>query len=131
MVSSVADEYEAPWDERQRKAAARAEVFAKAVRGTLHEFNALKSQIKTLQNEIKALAPKFFSEIQTTAPLPSAIRSLPDDPNHLKMLLAKLFSEGQQAKRQAVEYKRRADQYEELYTVSSDYVDELQRQLKK
>jgi hypothetical protein len=111
---------------------ARAEVFEKITQGTLIEFIGLKSEIKALQDEINVLAPKFFFyQHQTTTPIPSAIKALPDDPQHLKILLAKLFSEGQQAKRQAVKYKRRADQYENLYTVSSDYADELKRQLKK
>jgi len=130
LVKAVADEYDEPWDERRRMALARAEVFNEIIQDTLHEFTELKRQIKTLQDEVQALAPKFFAQKSASSPLPSAIASLPDDPEHLKMLLTKIFGEGQRAKRQANEYKRRADQYEELYRVSTDQNEELERQLK-
>lgn len=129
MVKAVAEEYEKPWDERQRMAAARAEVFNEMARDSMHEFSELQRQIKALQEEVQALAPKFFAQSNANTPLPSAIRALPDNPEHLKILLAKFFSEGQQAKRQAKEYKRRADQYEELYRVATDQNEKLEIQL--
>jgi len=129
VVKAAADEYTDPWDERQRMALARTQMFNKITEGTVHEFSELKRQIKALQDEVQALAPKFFAQKKTSSPLPSAISSLPDDPEHLKILLAKIFSEGQQAKRQATEYKRRADQYEELYKVATNHSEELERRL--
>ena len=130
MVGAIADEYDEPFDKRRRMALARAKVFDEVAQGALHEFSQLKRQIKALQEEVQALAPKFFAQKSSNTPLPSAIRSLPDDPEHLKTLLAKIFSEGQQAKRQANEYKRRADQYEELYKVATDHNEKLEQDLR-
>lgn len=127
MVKAIADEYAEPYSEIRRMALARKEVFDQITQGSLYEFHELKQRIKSLEEEIDALAPKFFSERKDNSPLPSAIKALPDDSGHLKTLLSKFFSEGQQAKREAKEYKRRAEQYEELYRVVSDHCDELER----
>lgn len=129
LVTVAADEYKEPYSEKQRKTIARKDLFEQMIEGNLHEFDELKQRIKSLEEEIEALAPKFFSDRKTKSPLPSAIKALPDDPGHLKALLSKFFSEGQQAKREAKEYKRRAEQYEELYRVVSDHCEELERQV--
>ena len=131
LVEAAAEEYDRPWDKRRRMALARADVFDDITQGTLHEFNELKSQISALQQEVQALAPKFFVDKADTTPLPSAIGSLPDDPAHLKILLTKVFSEGQQAKRQAEVNKRSADQFSELYKVAVDYNERLVAELQR
>lgn len=129
LVQAAADEYDAPWDKRQRMSMARAQVFEEMTQGALHEFTALKTQISALQDEVQALAPQFFVTESTNTPLPSAIQSLPDDPKHLKTILAKIYSEGQQAIRQLNEYKRRSEQYLKLYEAMSDQADALQAKL--
>ncbi len=132
LVEAAADEFEAPWDIRRRMAKARALVFEEVTSGAIHDFFALKDQIQALKEEIKVLSPSFFiSNVPQKAPLPEAIRNLPDDPQQLKTLLSKLYSESQQAKIQATEYKRKADQYLSLYDTVSDYNDELKLKLKE
>ena len=132
MVSAAADEVVLPWDPRRRLAKARAQVFDEITQGITHEFFALKDQIAALKEEIKALSPSFFKTNQADqTPLPEAIRALPDEPQQLKALLANTYREAQQAKLAAKQYKRQADQYEELYETTSNYNDELKKQLKE
>lgn len=131
MVEAVADEYNQPWDKRRRIALARAEVFDEITRGSIHEFTELKQQISSQKEEISALAPSFFYEKNMPVALPSAIQSLPDDPDHLKALLAKMYQEAQTAKLQAREQKRKADQFEKLYNVQYEENEKIQAQLKE
>ena len=114
MLKAAADEIALPWDPRRRLA------------------KALKDQIQSLKEEIKALSPSFFkTNPSDQTPLPEAIRVLPDNPQQLKALLAKTYREGQHAKLAAKEYKRRAGQYEALYEVATHYNDELRGKLKE
>ena len=62
-------------------------------------------------------------------PLPHTIASLPDDPQHLKKLLADTYKESLTAKKDANKYKGLAKQYEELYDAMSTYNDTLKERL--
>ena len=107
-------------------------MFDEIAQGISHEFFVLQDRITALKEEIKALSPSFFkSKTPDKTPLPEAINALPDDPEQLKVLLAKTYQEAQQAKRDAIKYKKHSDQYQELYEVTNDYNDELKQQLKE
>lgn len=98
-VTARADEYPAPYSERARKAKARSELFEEITQDVVHEFFALKERIQALEQEIQALAPKYFkTPSHGMPPIPQAIASLPNDPEHLKALLAKSHLECQNAK---------------------------------
>lgn len=130
MVEAASEALETPWDPRQRMAKARAQIFDEITQGIMHEFTALQQQIEHLREEVKALSPSFFkTDLQDKTHLPEAIRSLPDDPKQLKNLLAKLHLAKQQALLAANQYKRQAEQYEQLYEASSNYNEELKRKL--
>jgi hypothetical protein len=129
LVEVVADEYPAPWDKRRRISKARVRVFSEITQGVSHEFFNLKDRILALKEEIKALSPNFFKTKIEKTPLPEAISALPDQPKQLKQLLASLYRGLQAAKLSAVEHKRRADQFEKLYNVSSDYNDQLKEEI--
>ncbi len=64
LVRAVADEYESPWDERQRMAKARCQVFDEITQDVVHEFAGLQVHIDSLKAEIKALSPSFFIDTQ-------------------------------------------------------------------
>ena len=131
MVKAAAEEYIEPHGERQRMAKARIRIFDEITKDIKHEFFILKDQIKALKDEITALSPSFFKSDETQSiPLPEAIRALPDDPDRLKALLAKTYKEAQQARLAAIEYKRRAEQFEKLYEAATNYNDKLTSQLK-
>jgi hypothetical protein len=132
MVEAVADEYIEPFDLRRRNAKARAQVFREITQNVTHEFFTLKDKIKALKEQITALTPSFFktNTIEKTL-IPDAISALPDDPQHLKSLLAKIYNEGQQAKLAATEFKRRADQFSELHELSQIQNDEYRKKLKE
>lgn len=132
MVKAAAEEYEIPWDSRQRMAKARAQIFDKITQDITHEFTALQQQIENLKEEVKALSPSFFkSDLQEQTPLPEAIRALPDDPKSLKHLLAKLHLAKQQAVLAANQYKRNAEQYQKLYDATSNYNEKLKKRLRE
>ncbi|ATN83090.1 hypothetical protein AYO24_10455 (plasmid) [Coxiella burnetii] len=132
MVQAAAEEYPEPWNERQRMAKARARIFEEITQGTLHEFFTLKEEIERLKEEVKTLSPQFFqSENIAPTPLPEAIRSLPDNPQQLKAILAKIYQTGLQAQLAVKEYKRRAEQYLKLYEAASNSNEELKSRLKK
>lgn len=132
MVDAAAEEYLKPWNLRQRRALARARIFDEIIEGSLHEFMTLKDQIESLKNEVKALSPSFFKDaLSEKIPLPEAISSLPDDPQKLKALLARIFNEVQTAKSAANRSKELADQYEKLYEASSRYNEKLSKKLKE
>ena len=131
-VTAAAEEFEKPWDLRQRKAKARALIFDEITQGVVHDFFTLSEQITALKTEISALTPDFFKSDTTTVPaLPEAIKSLPDDPKELKTLLAKYYSESQRAKQKASRFEQLAKQFEKLYDASSDYCDELKQKLEQ
>ena len=130
LVNAAADEYDYPWNQRQRMAKARVQIFDEITQGVLHDFQALQNQIIALKEEVAALSPTFFkSNTPDQTPLPHAIESLPDDPSKLKRLLANFYKTAKQAMTAGQEHKRRAKQFEELYNVSSSYVDELKELL--
>ena len=104
MVNAIADEYEAPWDERRRKAKARADLFDQLTQGIHPDFIALEKKLLALQNEIQALSPSFFKS-NDQIPLPEAIRALPDDAEQIKQILAKTYRETQSVKLLLNEYK--------------------------
>ncbi len=132
MVEAAAEEFSAPWDLRQRKAKARAQIFDEITQGTTHEFFELKDQIGALKEEITALSPSFFtSDTTEQIPLPEAIAALPDDPKHLKAVLAKTHRQAQGFKQAAHEHKRQAQQFQALYDTVNKYNDELKEQLKQ
>lgn len=129
LVKAVADELDGPWDERRRLAKARTQVFDNITQNVLQQFSGLQTQIEHLKEEIKALSPSFFIDLQQSTVLPEAIAALPDDPKQLKAILAKTYAESQQAKQLAQKLKSRAEQYRQLHEVSSRYNDELRAQL--
>lgn len=131
MVNAAADEYTEPWSERQRRAKARARIFEEITQGVWHEFFTLKEQITHLKDEIKALSPAFFrSDENEQIPLPQAIQALPDEPQLLKQLLAKIYQNAQQAMLSAKEHQRQADQYQQLYEASQQQNEEFRELLK-
>ena len=126
MVETAAAEYEKPWDKKRRMALARTAIFDEITQGSQHEFTALKKTIQELMGEIKVLSPAFFlKDTIEKAPLPAAIHALPDDPVVLKELLAKIYSEAQEAKRLANKYQEQSNQYEKLYEAVNNYNEEL------
>jgi len=128
LATCAAEEIASPWDPRRRLAKARAQVFDEITQGISHEFFALKDQIAALKAEIQVLSPQFFKhKTGHKTPLPEAIRALPNDPKMLKAHLAQFYQDSIQAKRDALKYKRLSEQFQELYEVSSNYNDELQR----
>lgn len=130
LVEAAADEFQKPWDKRRRMAQARAQIFDEITDGICHDFCELQNQIKALKEEITALSPNFFkSNITDRTPLPQAIASLPDDPQHLKELLANTFKDGQAAKRAALEHKRKAEQFQKLYETVDYYNESLKEKL--
>lgn len=129
LVEAVAEEYVRPHSKRQRTALARIQVFEEITQGITHEFFELKDKIQALKDEIKALSPNFFKTKTDNTPLPEAIGSLPDDPQKLKKLLAKLYQGLQAANIKATEQERRAKQFESLYSAASDYNEKLQIKL--
>ena len=131
LVEKVADEYEEPWDKRQRVSQARTQLFEELTTDIRHEFSQLNQEIAHLKEEIKALSPTFFkTEKAEQTPIPEAIKSLPDDSTQLKQLLTKLYQELQTAKQAGLHYKRQATQFETLYEASSRYNEELQLKIK-
>jgi hypothetical protein len=132
LVAAAADEHQTPWSKRQRLAKAREEIFDQVTQGIKHDFYELKNQIEVLKQEITALSPSYFhTEPQNNIPLPQAIKSLPDDPQALKSLLAKIYKQLQDAKYQNIEYKRQADQYEKLYSTLYDENESLSARLEE
>lgn len=129
LVEAVAEEYVRPHSKRQRTALARIQVFEEITQGVTHEFFELKDKIQALRDEIKALSPNFFKAKTDNTPLPEAINALPDDPDKLKKLLAKLYRGLQAANIKATEQERRAKQFEALYTTANDYNDKLRSKL--
>jgi len=126
LVEAVAEEYETPWDKRQRLALARNKVFNQIIEGTVHEFRFLKQQIDELKQEIAALSPTFFTSTGSTpTPLPEGIRSLPDDPAQLKSIIATLHHDCQHSQQTAQKYQHAAEQFEKLYDASSRYNQDL------
>lgn len=123
MVEAKADEYLEPFDKKRRMARARRKIFDQITQGISETFTGLKNEIHRLKQEVAALSPSFFkTDISDSTPLPSAISALPDDPQALKKILSKTYREAQQAKLDRNEYKRRADQYLELYELCQDEV---------
>lgn len=129
LVEAVAEEYAHPHSKRQRIALARIQVFEEITQNITHEFFELKDKIYSLKSEIKALSPNFFKAKIDNTPLPEAISSLPDNPKKLKQLIAKLYQGLQAAKLTATEEKRRAKQFEALYTTVNNYNDKLRAKL--
>ncbi len=130
MASVLAEEYDAPWDPRQRKAMARADVFDEVTKGVTNEFFALKATVSALKQEVRALAPNFFVSGNNRTPLPSAIDSLPDNPKELKLILAKIYREAQSAKRESKESVRKANQFERLYNTSYEENEALLKKIR-
>lgn len=132
MVSAAAAEYMEPYDKKRRMAKARREVFDQITQNLRHDFIALKNKIISLKDEVAALSPSFFkTDIADTTALPSAIGTLPDDPKMLKKILAKTFKESQQAKLECAEYKRRSEQYLDLYETADSYNEVLKKRLEE
>ncbi len=130
MVESTADEFDQPWDKRQRKAKARALLFDKISQGVLHDFVSLHNQIVTLKQEVKALSPSYLkSDMTTNTPLPESIRALPDDPQQLKKILAETHRAAQTYKKEAQKHQEDSERYQKLYEVSSEYNDSLKAKL--
>lgn len=128
LAQATADELVEPFDARQRVRLAKTRLFEEMMQKTTHEFFTLKDRIKVLEEEVAALAPAFFKTTDKT-PLPEAIRALPNEPDTLKAILAKVYQEAQQAKLDKREYKRRAEQYLKLYEVVSEQNVKLEQQL--
>jgi hypothetical protein len=130
IVQRVADEFDEPWDIRQRTAQARAQVFDEITQGIAHDFTALTRQIQSLRAEVQALSPTFFkSSSCDDTPLPEAISALPDEPQQLKHLLATHYRETQAAKKTAKQQTAYAKQYKELYDVSTAFNEDLKARL--
>src|SRR3990167_8307658 len=112
-------------------ALARAHVFDEITEQVRHDFTQLKEEIQALKEEVKALSPTFFKiDYTSKTPLPTAIHSLPDDPEKLKKLLADLYQQTQASTQTAREYERRAKQYLELYEITANENERLTNQLK-
>lgn len=131
LVKAAADEYPTPFSERQRMAKARIQIFNELTQGITHDFFTLQDQIHALKEQVAALSPSFFKiDAAKTTPIPDAIRALPDEPQSLKSLLTKLYTEGQHAKLAAKQYKQRADQFSELYELLQIQNETFRKQLK-
>ena len=132
LVRDAADEYIEPYSERQRMAKARVQVFDEITNNIKHEFFALKDQIKALKGEIAAISPSFFkADLTDQAPIPEAIRALPNDPEQLKPLLAKFYRQLRQAIASGQEHKQKSDRFEQYYTIHRDEIDRLKQKLSK
>lgn len=129
LVDAAAEDFVAPWSKKQRIAKARAKIFDDITKNVIHEFHTLQSQIESLKAEIKALSPAVFNLNGSNIPLPAAINELPNDPKHLKQLLAKTHLQFQQANKAQREFKQQSEQYLALYEAASKYNDELSAQL--
>lgn len=136
-VTARADEYPTPYSERARKAKARAALFEEVTQSVVHEFFVLKERIQALEQEIQALAPKYFkAPTQGMAPVPQAIASLPNDPEYLKTLLAKSHFECQNAKLAVLKLDKdlksteaKLSQQEALLSAIDSQNEELRKQL--
>lgn len=132
VVAAVADEYETPWNARQRLAKARRQVFKDITQGVTREFFMLTEEIQALKDEIKVLTPNFFiTEKDTSCALPKAIQALPDEPDVLKAILAKLYAESQAAKQKANKYEESSERHAKLYYTLQDHCDTLEKQLRE
>ena len=130
LVDKVADEYEEPWDKRQRVTQARTQLFEELTQDMRHEFGTLLQEIDQLKEEIKALSPTFFkTEKAEQTPIPEAIKSLPDDPTQLKQLLTQLYQNLQATKLRAHHYQRSNEQLEALYEAANQYNEQLKQKL--
>lgn len=128
LVTEIAKEYNAPYDQRRRLALARAQLFTELTADTQHDFTQLKAQISALRKEIAAVAPSFFIKKDShTIPLPNAIAQLPDNPSDLKQLVAKFHHQYTAADKAMKDYKAQAEQYFKLYNALNDENDRLRK----
>ena len=126
LCEAKARDLPASFDQRLLKTKAKALVIKEALNQTSTTFLTLTEQIEQLKAEIRALSPSFFkTDADQATPLPQAILALPDDPEHLKTLLARFYKDRVLAKRQAEEWQRRANQYHALYEAANNEVDRL------
>ena len=131
MATAIAAETAQPYDLRQRLAQARTQLFDDITQHTVHEFTVLTDKIATLTAEVQALSPVFNPHSTTERPLPQTIADLPNDPKQLKVLLANLYQETQQAKQQVAKYQQQAQQYQDLYNTSENYNEQLKAQIEQ
>lgn len=130
LVEAVAEEYDEPYDKRQRISKARTQVFDELTQEIRHDFTQLTQAISHLKEEIKALSPTFFkSHANKQIPIPEAIQSLPNEPDQLKQLITKLYQGLQTSKLTAQKYKRSSEQFEALYEAENRYNEELQEKI--
>ncbi len=137
-VSAAADEYTLPYSKKARKAKARAQLFDKQTKGTVHKFQALEAELKAeqaknkiLEEKIRALSPNFFvTDISENIALPDAIAAT-NDPKKLKTLLSQAFNEVRKHKGDAAHYERLMNNFEGLYKLSEQENSTLKFKLKK
>ena len=132
MVEAAAAQSIEPYDKKRRMAQARRDIFDQITHHIRYDFVTLKNKIHALEQEIAALSPSFFkTDLSDTTPLPRAISSLPDDPKKLKAILAQTFKASQQAKMERAEYKRRSEQYLDLYETADNSNEVLKKRLEE
>ncbi len=115
LVRAKANDFPDQWAPQRRIAQARRQVLQDALATTQTSFIALTEQVQQLKAEIRALSPNFFKTDAPALPLPQAIANLPDDPDQLKKVLARLYQDlvtSRQAVNRLTESEKR---YRELY----------------
>lgn len=130
MVQAKAKDLLSPWDPRARLAKARALLFDQLTQQITPMFENLNAEITQLKAEIEALSPQFIADDTCTSAIPRSIAALPDDPQHLKQLLAQSYQQTQTLKTQLSQSQRLAKQYEQLYEATAQYNEDLQAKLK-
>lgn len=119
MAEAISDEYAEPDDRRQRLAKAKVQLIEELTKNINHEFFVLKDEIAKLESMVNFLSPTF-DEHKGDTPLPYSIENLNNDPTFLKGIIANLYKEKSTYQLQAKEYKRRSEQFLELYELVSE-----------
>ena len=128
LVAAKAKDY--PYDIHQQRciALARRQVLQEALANTETSFISLRDQIEALKIEIRALSPSFFkTDHEKTLPLPEAIKALPDNPQQLKVLLAKFHREIAKENRTIHKLEENEKRYRELYEAQYNENERLKK----
>jgi hypothetical protein len=123
MAHDLAEQYDEPWDIRQRLSKAKTQLFEEFTNNIKHEFTALKEKNKIAEDKIAFLTQSLpdFSNAPTLLNIDHRISSLPDDSKSLKNVIERMYRQLQKSALEAEAYKRKAHQYIELYEALQDH----------